>query len=459
MNKLWVRLAGVFVIITLITVGTVAVVVNRTTTTSFRRYVGQQNMANSSGDLVQSLENLYATTSSWEGAQDLLTSGRGGGRGAGQGRGAGPSSLVAQTDYLVIAATDSEQIGRTLDQNEREVALVLTVNGKTVGYLVRATVGMQALDHAQQNFLDDVSRVLTLTAGIAVLLAVAIGLGFAWLLVRPLRYLRISAAQITRGELGAQMPLVGTSEFREVATAFNAMSAALAESRLLRQRMTSDIAHELRSPVSVMRGQLEAMMDGVFPLNTEQLAVVYDQTLHLGRLIEDLRTLTRAEADRLPLEITQVAPGGLSQQVVSDFASLAQDQGIVLSTDLGDNLPSIKADAGRLRQVLANLVSNALKHTPTGGRVTVTTSQHGSYIRFVVSDTGSGLTPEQVGHIFERFYRTDEARQRDQTGSGLGLAISQELVRLHQGRIWVESQVGQGSQFIVELPAADGQYP
>ncbi len=454
MNKLWVRLASIFVIISLLTVGIVAVIVNQTTTTSFRRYVGQQNMVNSSSDLIQSLENLYAAAGSWDGAQDLLTSGRGSGRGAGQGRGGegGPSFLLAQSDYTVIAANDLSQIGRTLNQNEREIALALVTDGKTVGYLVRATAGMQALDHAQQNFLDDVSRALTLTAGIAVLLAVALGLGFAWLLVRPLRYLRTSAAQIARGELGTQMPLSGTSEFRDVAAAFNAMSAALAESQVLRQRMTSDIAHELRSPVSVMRGQLEAMMDGIFPLNTEQLAVVYDQTLHLGRLIEDLRTLTRAEADRLPLEITQVAPGSLTQQVVSDFASLAQDQGIALSTNTNDNLPSIKADAGRLRQVLANLVSNALKHTPTGGQVTVTTTQYGSFIRFVVSDTGPGLTPEQAKHIFERFYRTDEARQRDQTGSGLGLAISQELVRLHQGRIWVESQVGQGSQFIVELP-------
>jgi signal transduction histidine kinase len=327
------------------------------------------------------------------------------------------------------------------------------VEQQTVGYFLREGGGTQALDRAQQQFLDDVSDALILTAGVSIALALSFGVLFAWALTRPLRYLQQSATSIARGDLGTQMPVVGTSEFREVAGAFNRMSAALAESQTVRQRMTSDIAHELRSPVSVMRGQLEAMMDGVFPLNTEQLAVVYDQTLHLGRLIEYLRTLTRAEADRLPLSFAAVDPAALVQRVTTDFAPLAQDQGIVLTATSAPNLPSIRADADRLRQVLANLLANALRYTPAGGRVTVETSVQGMSVRVAVCDTGPGLTPEQAAHVFERFYQTDEARRRDESGSGLGLAIAQELVRLHQGRIWVESTVGQGSRFIFEIPA------
>jgi signal transduction histidine kinase len=455
MNKLWVRLTGAFLIVALVAVGAVAVVVDRTTSSSFRNYVGQQTTANSNTELIRSLVAHYASVGSWAGVQDILANARSG-RGAGQGRGGGgegPLFLLAGMDYTVIAASDPQQVGRSLNDAERAQALALVVEGRTVGYLIREGAGVQALDQAQQKFLDDVSSMLTLTALGAMILALVMGLALAWVLVRPLRYLRQSAAAIAQGNLGTQMPVIGTTEFRDVAAAFNTMSAALADSETVRQRMTSDIAHELRSPVSVMRGQLEAMMDGVFPLNTEQLAVVYDQTLHLGRLIEDLRTLTRAESGRLPLEMTRVNPNTLVQRMVADFAPLAQEESIVLRTDLAPALPSIQADEDRLRQVFANLLTNALAHTPSGGCITLKAARTETGVRFAVADTGPGLVPEQAAHVFERFYRTDDARQRDRGGSGLGLAITQELVKLHRGRIWVETAPGAGSTFCFEIPA------
>ncbi len=457
MNKLWVRLTAAFLVVALVAVGAVAVVVNRTTASSFRSYVGQQTTANANTDLIQALETHYANTGSWDGAQDILANARSGqGHGGGQGRGGGgggPLFLLVGTDYTILAASDPQQIGRSLSEAERSQALALVVEGQTVGYLLREGAGAQALDQTQQKFLNDVSSVLTLTTVGAMILALVMGLALAWVLVRPLSHLRQSAAAIAQGHLGTQMPVAGTTEFREVATAFNCMSAALAESEAVRQRMTSDIAHELRSPVSVMRGQLEAMMDGVFPLNTEQLVLVYDQTLHLGRLIEDLRTLTRAESKRLPLEMTPVNLNTLVQRMVADFAPLAQEESIVLGTDIAPTLPSIQADADRLRQIFANLLTNALAHTPSGGSITVKAARTVTGVRFAVVDTGPGLTPEQAAHVFERFYRTDDARQRDQGGSGLGLAITQELVKLHSGRIWVESTPGQGSAFCFELLA------
>jgi signal transduction histidine kinase len=455
MNKLWVRLTGAFLVVALVAVGAVAVVVNRTTASSFRSYVGQQTTANANTELIQSLETHYTNTGSWDGAQNILANARSG-RGSGQGRGGGgegPLFLLVGTDYTILAASDPQQIGRSLSEAERGQALALMVENQTVGYLLREGAGAQALDTTQQKFLNDVSSVLTLTAMGAMILALVMGLALAWVLVRPLSHLRQSAAAIAQGHLGTQMPVAGTTEFREVAAAFNCMSAALAESEAVRQRMTSDIAHELRSPVSVMRGQLEAMMDGVFPLNTEQLVVVYDQTLHLGRLIEDLRTLTRAESGRLPLEMTRLNPNTLVQRVAADFAPLAQEESIVLKTDIAQELPVIPADVDRLRQIFANLLTNALAHTPSGGSITVKAAQTETGVRFAVVDTGPGLTLEQAAHVFERFYRTDDARQRDRGGSGLGLAITQELVKLHSGRIWVESTPGQGSTFCFELPA------
>jgi two-component system OmpR family sensor kinase/two-component system sensor histidine kinase BaeS len=455
MNKLWVRLTGAFLVVALVAVGAVAGIVNRTTASSFRSYVGQQTTANANTELIRSLEAHYTSAGSWTGAQDILAtarSGHGGGQERGSG-GEGPLFLLVGVDYTVVAASEPQQIGRSLSDAERDRALALVVEGQTVGYLLREGAGTQALDTAQQKFLDDVSGVLALTAVGAIILALVMGLVLAWVLVRPLSHLRQSAAAIAQGHLGTQMPVAGTTEFREVAAAFNRMSVALAESEAVRQRMTSDIAHELRSPVSVMRGQLEAMMDGVFPLNTEQLVVVYDQTLHLGRLIEDLRTLTRAEARRLPLEMTRVSPNTFAQRVVADFAPLAQEESIALNADIAPALPFIQADADRLRQILANLLANALAHTPSGGSITVKAARTETGVRFAVADTGPGLTSEQAAHVFERFYRADDARQRDRGGSGLGLAITQELVKLHGGRIWVESAPGAGSTFCFEIPA------
>ncbi len=462
MNRLWVRLAGAFLAVALLAVIGVAIVVNRATESSFRSYVGRQNMVGGNPGLPAALEAHYAASGSWAGAETLLpgqhgsqSPGQGAGRGAGQAAGrasGGPGYLLAAPDGQIVAANDAAEVGRALTGDERERAITLAVDGRTIGYLTRSGVEAQALDRAQQSFLDEVSGALVVAALVAIALALLLALILAWALLRPLAALRQSAAAIARGDLGAQMAVTGPTEYRAVASAFNRMSAALAESNALRQRMTSDIAHELRAPVSVMRAQLEAMLDGVFPLNADQLAIVYDETLHLGRLIEDLRTLTRAEAGRLPLNLAPVDPAALAQRLATEFLPLAQDQQIALDAAIAPDLPPIQADADRLRQVFSNLLANALAHTPSGGRITVSAQQIGAVVRFGVADTGPGLTPEQAAHVFERFYRTDDARQRDQGGSGLGLAIAHELVRLHGGRIAVSSALGAGSTFTFEIP-------
>lgn len=459
MNRLWVRLAGAFLAVALLAVVGVAVVVNRATESSFRSYIGRQNMLGGNPDLPAALEAHYAASGTWDGADALLPGQRGGaagGRGAGQGpaqgRGEGPGYLLAAADGTILVANNAADVQRPLTGDERDRAVPLVVEGRTVGYLSRTGVEAQALDRAEQRFLDEVSTALALAAVGAIALALVLALGLSWALLRPLRALQQSSEAIARGDLGAQMTVTGPTEYRTVASAFNRMSAALAESTALRQRMTSDIAHELRAPVSVMRAQLEAMLDGVFPLNADQLAIVYDETLHLGRLIEDLRTLTRAEAGRLPLNLASIDPAALAQRVATEFLPLAQDQRIALDTAIEPDLPAIRADDDRLRQVFSNLLANALAHTPAGGRITVSAERGADVVRFGVADTGPGLAPEQAAHVFERFYRTDDARQRDQGGSGLGLAIAHELVRLHDGRIAVESAPGVGSTFTFEIP-------
>jgi two-component system OmpR family sensor kinase/two-component system sensor histidine kinase BaeS len=244
---------------------------------------------------------------------------------------------------------------------------------------------------------------------------------------------------LASGELGTQVVAKGTVEMVTLARAFNAMSHDLAEGERLRQKMAADIAHELRTPVSVLRGHLEAMLDGVFPMDAPHLAVANDQTLHLARLVDDLRLMTMAEAGKLPLELRTIVPAELVATAVGRFAPLAQDINVTLTRHVETDLPIIRADGDRLQQVMANLLSNALHHTPEGGRIEITASAVADTVRFSVSNSGQTLSEEMIDHVFDRFWRADTARERDVGGSGLGLAIVRQLLALHQGRIWVES--------------------
>jgi signal transduction histidine kinase len=212
-----------------------------------------------------------------------------------------------------------------------------------------------------------------------------------------------------------------------LAASFNLMSAALADAEQQRQQMLADIAHELRTPLSITRGHLEAMLDGVFPTTPDNLALIHEETLLLGRLVEDLRTLSLAEAGQLSLDKTPLDLTELTAQAVAAFEPLAEAENVRLLTDLPAEPVSITADADRLRQVLGNLLANALRHVTKGEngppQVTVSLVRQNGTAVLRIADNGPGLSPQAQAHVFDRFWRADSARSRDQGGSGLGLAI------------------------------------
>jgi two-component system OmpR family sensor kinase/two-component system sensor histidine kinase BaeS len=296
-----------------------------------------------------------------------------------------------------------------------------------------------ALGAAEVAFLDEANRWLTIAAAGATVLALLVGSALAWTIAKPLRELTFAVRDLSVGQLGRQVQVHGTAEVDALAAEFNTMSNALAEAETLRQRMAADVAHELRTPVSVLRGHLEAMLDGVYPLDSAHVAVAHDQTIHLARLVEDLRVLTLAEAQRLPLERGRVDPAALTQQLLDAFEPLALDGDIRLTSDVAAGLPAVSADVTRIRQVLSNLLTNALRHTPAGGEIDVKVAPAPNGVRFSVRNSGSGLTQQDAAHVFQPFWRADIARERDSGGSGLGLAISREIIRLHGGSMSVET--------------------
>ncbi len=444
MNRLSVRLSLALLLSAWIGVGTMVLIVQRSLDAGFREYINtRENEVNT--EQMTRLERYFASTGSWEGVEPNLT-----GRGSGSGRGA--TFSVADMNGVVVASTDRTQIEVQLDEVMLTSAYPLKVDGVQVGWLSRQTPGEQAFGAAEVAFLDESNRWLTVAGVGATLLALVVGGILAWTVARPLRELTVAARDLSVGQLGQQVALRGTVEIDALAAEFNTMSRALAEAESLRQRMAADIAHELRTPVSVLRGHLEALLDGVYPLDSAQIAVAHDQTIHLSRLVEDLRVLTLAEAKRLPLELTRLAPAIFVNQLLEAFEPLVLDSELVLTADIADVLPDIMADVTRLRQVLSNLLTNALRHTPIGGSIAVKVLPVPDGVQFSVMNTGSQLSTPELERVFQPFWRAETARERDSGGSGLGLAISREIIALHGGTMEVQSE-SHRVQFSFTLPA------
>ena len=298
----------------------------------------------------------------------------------------------------------------------------------------------RALGIAEEAFLNSLSQGIAVTGIIGGTVAILAGVGLAWALSRPLRSLTTAIETLSGGELGTQVTMNGTVEIKKLANSFNQMSLALKNGEDLRQRMAADIAHELRTPVTVLRGQLEAMLDGVYPMTQERVAIAYDQTLTLGHLVEDLRLLTLAEANRLSLEkiLTDISP--FITPILDSFLPLARDAELNLSWKIDPNLPHVPIDPLRMKQVINNLLSNALHYTPTGGDILVTVQSHQPHgVRISISNTCEEMKSAEIKNAFTPFWRGQMAQEADKGGSGLGLAIAKQLMELHQGKLSAES--------------------
>jgi signal transduction histidine kinase len=288
-------------------------------------------------------------------------------------------------------------------------------------------------------------------------IGIAVGIISSRGLTSPLNKLAEAAKAIGSQDLSRRVEVRGSEEIRVVAQAFNEMAAALEKAETLRSNMLADVAHELRTPLSVIQGSLRAILDDVYELDKAEIARLYDQTRHLSRLVDDLRELAQAEANQLPLTVTTVDLVTLIEETASIYAPIVEAEGLALRLELEDRVPTVQGDRARLAQCLQNLLNNAIHHTPRGGEITVElgreTAQKTEQVQLCVRDTGRGIAAEHLPHILDRFYRADPARGRDTGGTGLGLAIVRAIVEAHGGKVTAASKgVGQGSTFTIQLP-------
>ncbi len=283
-------------------------------------------------------------------------------------------------------------------------------------------------------------------------IAGAVGIFTAERITRSLRSLRNAAAQIDLRDLSRRVPVAGQDEIADLAVTFNRMCDRLEAGERSRRQLLADTAHELRHPLAVMQGHLDLMQDGKVEISPESLLPIQDQVIRLTRLVADLRDLSLAEVGQLSLHPAVVEPGELLETLLANMAPVAAAKGVRLTAQLPQDLPPLQADPDRMRQVFVNLLANALHYTPSGGEVTIEAGAEDGELYVSVADTGPGIPPEDLPHIFDRFYRTDRSRTRHTGGSGLGLAIVRSLVELHGGRVTAESMPGKGSRFSVFLP-------
>jgi signal transduction histidine kinase len=288
---------------------------------------------------------------------------------------------------------------------------------------------------------------VALVAFVFVFLVVVAGFGGLRRMTRPMSSLVEAAGRIEGGDYSAQVPETGPRDLRSVARAFNAMSARLKASDEQRRSFLADVAHELRTPLTVIRGQAEAIADGVYPGDAAHLAPILDATQTLDRLVEDLRTLVLTDAGSLVLQKEPTDLGALAVETVDSFKVQAEGAGVALRSDIANNLPSIVVDPARIRGVIGNLLSNAIRHSPAGGSVTVGVSASADGVVITVADSGEGIPPELLPHVFERF-----VKGAGSSGSGLGLAIVHDIVTAHGGNVEVESQAGSGTRVRLTLP-------
>jgi two-component system, OmpR family, sensor kinase len=469
-NSLTARLLLGFILVSVIAVGLVAVLANQVTAREFQLYVsrGRQGRAERLAPL---FAQYYTQNSSWAGVETLVTSvslaadlnrrepGASFGPGAGRSRpgmlpgmmfgGATDRLVLTDAQGRIVADSAGQLKDKTISSADLDNGAPITLNGTRVGTLLIAASGPVS-SPLENDFLHQVNHALVLGGLGAGLIAIILGFLLARQLTAPLRVLTAAAERMSHGDLSQRVTVKGTSEVVELGQAFNEMSASLSRQETLRRSLLADTAHELRNPLSVIRGDLEAMLDGVYEATPDKLASLHEETLLLSRLVDDVRALSLAEAGQLQLKRERVSLRDVLSIAATNFAPLAEIQGVQLQWQPTADALEADVDSQRVQQIVANLLTNALHHTPSGGTITLSAGNGRNGVEISVADTGPGIAPENLPHVFDRFWRGNTVRQSD--SSGLGLAIVRGLAQAHGGAAWAESTVGRGSSFYVSLP-------
>jgi len=452
-NSLRFQLLAITVIVLVVAVGTVAFFASQSTSSEFRRSL--------QGILDYPSLNIETKIS----AINKLLATRGGERTIsnelqimleGMERSSQARYVIADLDGRVISDSTGDLIGERINTGlSKPFAAFLIEKKPVLAYIVPLeTYNLVAIE---SQFNTSVNRSLIIAIALAGLVGLLLTYFLSRSILRPVDELITAARAMEKGDLNQRVSVRGRGELGELANAFNAMAEGLTRLEQLRQNMVTDVAHELRTPLSNVRGYLEALRDGVMEPTPETIASVYEEAMLLNRLVDDLQELAMAEAGQLKLVFQPVDIKDVIEKAVGSLISQAKDKEINLVADLPDDLPLIETDAERLGQVLRNLLKNAIVNTPPGGEIRIQARTIDSQVEVSVQDNGIGISTEHLPYVFERFYRADKSRARTTGGAGLGLAIVKQLVEAQGGQVAIDSQVDAGTRVTFTSPIADLQ--
>ncbi len=446
LRSLTLKLTLAFLGVGLIGALLVALFVAQMTQRAFNQFVADRGRAT----LVAELAQYYQAHGGWDGVSSVLEPGPDGQPGLPEHR---PPAVVIDVDGQVVLGGGHSPAGTRVSAADRAGAVPINVNGHVAGWLL-PDLGPKGPGPGspEATLLAHIRQAIIYSALGATAIALLLGVLLARTLTHPIRELTDATQVVAKGALGQQVVVRSRDELGTLAASFNRMSVDLAHASALRRQMTADIAHDLRTPLSVILGYTEALRDGKLPAMQEIFDTLHTEAQHLQHLVDDLRTLSLADAGELTLTRQRVAPQALLERAAAAYRPQAEAQQVALTVHSAASVPEVDVDPERMAQVLSNLLSNALRYTPAGGTITQSAAVHANSVQLRVEDTGAGIAPEALPHIFERFYRADPSRQQENGSSGLGLAIAKSIVEAHGGTMGVESAPGRGTHFTITLP-------
>jgi signal transduction histidine kinase len=440
-HRLWFRLAFIFALIILVTVVTIYFFVSERIATEMKYYetIGAQYRTL---QIRSQLYLHYLAKGGWEGVQPVVEA---------LGVSGTHIVLVAVNGTVIGDSAGEEYVGMNYTDNSTSpVALTLRRGAlnETLGEVyITSDPTAEPYIAPFVRLSASINRSLLLGGSLAIGIALLLTFILSRRMTSPIDVLAKAARRLGRGDLSQRVRLQGEGEVTALAQAFNSMAGDLQYAEQLRRNMVADVAHELRTPLSNIQGYLEAIRDGMIEPDAAAIRSLNEETSLLSRLVNELQELSLAEAGELKLVYQTEDMTSLVQQAVTHWQPQLTAREISLSLDLPESLPPVNIDWQRVNQVLHNILENAVAHTPKGGTINVTVTEKGKWVEVSVSDTGEGIPPEDLPHIFERFYRVDKSRARATGGSGLGLTIAKRLIEAHRGVIEVQSKLGEGSRF------------
>jgi signal transduction histidine kinase len=453
MRSLAAKLTIAFLLVGLIGAGVVALFVRQRTQNEFGRLILNQNQQ----VLINNLTGYYQQFGTWEGVERIFKP--------------GPDTFfpgrdpsvrwearralfsIADVQGAIVFGGGPDALGRVLPRNDLRNGVAIEVDGENVGWLLfTPQIDRWMPGTLEGDFLLNINQAILISAAMATAIALVLGGILAYTMTRSLRELTAGTHELAKGKLGYQVKVRSEDEFGTLANSFNQMSSELARSNELRKRMTADIAHDLRTPMSVIMGYTEALSDGKLTATPEMYSVMHTEALHLSHLIDDLKTIALADAGELPLTLQRVSPHVLIKRTADAYRVQADKAVIQIVTNTLNQLPDIEVDVERMVQVLGNLMTNAIRYTPESGEIKLSAGINAGGVRIIVTDNGVGIPAEELPNIFERSFRGDRARRQAEGETGLGLSIAKSLVEAQGGTLSVTSEVGKGTTFTIWMP-------